>query len=122
MYRTRHRNMLLYLFNVILDASCKFSTRRNDIYDPSVRINKNLSKLYNSLDASSQLGDALTKFCYSSNYTLKYSSIFRRSVISTWRRVHSTQRSIKMQLWPQWLTILVGVSYVGGYSLALHLS
>ena len=41
MYRTRHRNMLLY-FNVILDASCKFSTRRNDIYDPSARKIKNL--------------------------------------------------------------------------------
>ena len=40
MYRTRPRNMLLY-FNVILDTPCKFSTRRNDIYDPSSRIIKN---------------------------------------------------------------------------------
>ena len=41
MYRTCHSNRLLY-FNVILDASCKFSTRRNDIYDPSARIIDNL--------------------------------------------------------------------------------
>ena len=35
-----------------------------------------------------QLGDA-------SNFTMKYSSIFRRSVISTWRRVHSIPRHVK---------------------------
>ena len=55
------------------------SFRRVDIYDPFAR-----------MDASSQLGDS-----DASNFTLKYSSIFRRSVISTWRRVRSTPRRVK---------------------------
>ena len=54
------------------------------IYDPFARI-----------DASSQLGDASAQLRDASNFTLKYSSIFRRSVISTWRRVRSTPRRVK---------------------------
>ena len=46
-------------------------------------------------DASSQLGDASAQLRDASNFTLKYSSIFRRSVISTWRRVRSTPRRVK---------------------------
>ena len=100
MYKTRHLYMLLY-FNVILDASCKFSTRRNNIYDTSARIIKN--PLNSTLfwtrhlklgDASTQLRDASTQLGGASNFTLKYSSIFRRSVISTWRRVHSIWRRV----------------------------
>ena len=77
-----------------------FRRVQNDIYDPSTRIIKNPlnsmifwtghvnSATCQSRDASTQLGDA-------SNFTLKYNSIFRRSVISSWLRVHSTRRSVK---------------------------
>ena len=51
MYRTSHRNMLLY-FNVILDASCKYSTRRNDIQ----MLYRNIVAYFD--EASSQLSDA----------------------------------------------------------------
>ena len=68
-----------------------FRRVENDIYGPYARVIKNAlnSTIFwaRQIDSSTQLRDA-------SNFTLKYSSIFRRSVISTWQRVNSTLRPV----------------------------
>ena len=65
-----------------------FQRVENDIYDPSARVIKKSFHFYCILEASSQFDVALTQLGDASNFTLKYGSIFRRSVISTWRRVN----------------------------------
>ena len=72
----------------------------NDIYDLSARIIKNPlnSTIFETRDLNSathRLNSATRQLGDASNFTLKYSSIFRRSVISTWRRVNSTRRRVK---------------------------
>ena len=98
---------------LIWTRHANFQRFENNIYDPSARIVKNSLnstifistqrrvkstrshiKFYIEIylnDTSSQLCDPSTQLCDASNFILKYSSIFRRRVISTWRRVKSTR-------------------------------
>ena len=78
----------------IFHASSTFLTRV-DIFDPSAVIIKFFLKFYSILNASSQLGAA-------SNFTLKYKSYFDDAS-------SPLGDASKMQLCPQWLTIITGV-------------
>ena len=85
--------------NTFLTRRAYFRRVENDIYDPFRH--KKSFKFKSILEVSSQLHKASTQLRDASNFTLKYSSIFRRSVISTCmttstlRRIHSTPRHVK---------------------------
>ena len=104
MYRTRHLNRLLY-FNVILDASCKFSTRRNDIYDPSARIINNL--LNSTIFWTRHLNSATRPLNSATRQILHWNIVAYFGEASSQLCDASAQLrdASKMQLWPQWLTI-----------------
>ena len=108
MYRTRHLNRLLY-FNVILDASCKFSTRRNDIYDPSARIINNL--LNSTIFWTRHLNSATRPLNSATRQILHWNIVAYFGEASSQLSDASAQLrdASKMQLWPQWLTIWVRV-------------
>ena len=105
MYRTRHRYLLLY-FNVILDASCKFSTRRNDIYDPFARIIKN--PLKSTIFWTRHLNSATRRLNSATRQILHWNIVAYFGEASSQLGDASAQLrdASKMQLWPQWLTIV----------------
>ena len=105
MYRTRHRYLLLY-FNVILDASCKFSTRRNDIYDPFARIIKN--PLKSTIFWTRHLNSATRRLNSATRQILHWNIVAYFGEASSQLGDASAQLrdASKMQLWPQWLTII----------------
>ena len=116
MYRTRHLIRLLY-FNVILDASCKFSTRRNDIYDPSARIINN--PLNSTIFWTRHLNSATRRFNSATRQILQWNIVVYFGDASSQLGDASAQLrdASKMQLWPQWLTIPHGsLLYTGRYS------
>ena len=104
MYRTRHLNRLLY-FNVILHASCKFSTRRNDIYDPSARIINNL--LNSTIFWTRHINSATRPLNSATRQILHWNIVAYFGEASSQLSDASAQLrdASKMQLWPQWLTI-----------------
>ena len=104
MYRTRHLNRLLY-FNVILDASCKFSTRRNAIYDTSARIINN--PLNSTIFWTRHLNSATRPLNSATRQILHWNIVAYFGEASSQLSDASAQLrdASKMQLWPQWLTI-----------------
>ena len=114
MYRTRHRYLLLY-FNVILDASCKFSTRRNDIYDPFARIIKN--PLKSTIFWTRHLNSATRRLNSATRQILHWNIVAYFGEASSQLGDASAQLrdASKMQLWPQWLTIGGGGQVYGEF-------
>ena len=101
MYRTPHLNRLLY-FNVILDVWCKFSTRRNDIYDPSARINNN--PLNSTIFWTSHLNSATRRLNSATRQILHWNIVayFGESSSQLGDAAAQLRDASKMQLWRQY--------------------